>query len=184
MKGGALRVSRRLDGLRRTVRVALHLLGGVRVAVVGQSMHPTLRDGDRLLVSRMAYRRRRPRRGEIVLLRARAGGARNPESIKRIVGLPHERVQVVAGEVHLDGRSLPEPYLARPASEAERAMRAAALALRPPCEWRLGADEYIVLGDNRARSTDSRAFGPLRRRDIVGRAWYRYAPRGRAGRPG
>jgi len=172
---------RRFADLRRKASVAVHLLGSVRVAVVGQSMQPTLRDGDRLLVSRLAYRLRRPRRGEIVLLRRNAGGAHNPESIKRIVGLPHERVQIVAGEVRLNGCPLPEPYLPQPADEAERAMLTVALALTPACAWRLGPDEYIVLGDNRARSTDSRSFGPVRRRDIVGKAWYRYGPRGRVG---
>jgi signal peptidase I len=145
-------------------------------------MYPTLCDGDRLLVSRMAYRLGRPRRGEIVLLRARAGGAHSPESIKRIVGLPHEHVQVIAGEVRLNGRPLPEPYLPQSSSEAERAMRSAALAHTPPREWQLGADEYLVLGDDRARSTDSRAYGPVRRRSMAGKAWYRYAPRERAGR--
>lgn len=171
----------RLDDLRRKASVAVHLLGSVRVAVAGQSMQPTLRDGDRLLVSRLAYRLRRPRRGEIVLLRRNAGGAHNPESIKRIVGLPHEQVQIVAGEVRLNGLPLREPYPQEPASEAERAMLAAALAFTPACRWQLGADEYIVLGDNRARSTDSRSYGPVRRRDIAGKAWYRYSPRERAG---
>ncbi len=182
MKDSEVRFSQRVDGLRRVVRVALHLLASMRVAIVGQSMQPTLRDGDQLLVSRLAYRLGRPRRGEIVLVRAGAGGAHNPESIKRIVGLPHEHVQVIAGEVRLDGRPLPEPYLPTPASEAERAMLAAALAVTPSCDWQLGADEYIVLGDNRVRSTDSRTYGPVGRRSIVGRAWYRYAPRERTGR--
>lgn len=171
----------RIADLRGKASVAVHLLGSVRVVVVGQSMQPTLRDGDRVLVSRVTYRLGTPRRGEIVLLRRNAGGAHKLESIKRIVGLPHERVQIVAGEVRLNGRPLPEPYLPQPASDAERAMLAAALALTPSGEWRLGADEYLVLGDNRARSTDSRSFGPLRRRALVGRVWYRYAPRGRAG---
>ncbi len=171
----------RKSGLRRMAELALHLPGSVRVAVVGRSMHPTLCDGDRILVSRLAYRLRRPRRGEIVLLRRAAGGAHTPESIKRIVGLPHEWVQIVAGEVRLDGCPLAEPYLPSPVSEAEQAMLAAALALTPPCEWRLGPDEYVVLGDNRARSTDSRTYGPVRHRDIAGKPWYRYAPRDRVG---
>jgi len=174
-------VRRRIADLRRRASVAVHLLGSVRVSVVGQSMQPTLHDGDRLLVSRLAYRLRRPRRGEIVLLRRNAGGAHNPESIKRIVGLPHEQVQIVAGEVRLNGRPLPEPYLREAASEAERAMLAAALALTPSREWRLGPNEYLVLGDNRARSSDSRSFGPVRRRDIAGKAWHRYEPPERAG---
>ncbi len=173
---------RYLDGLRRAAETTFHLLGSVRVAVVGRSMAPTLSDGDRLLVCRLAYRLRRPRRGEIVLLRRAAGGAHTPESIKRIVGLPHEQVQIVAGEVRLNGRPLAEPYLMQPARDAERAMLAAALALTPPCEWRLGDDEYVVLGDNRAGSTDSRVYGPVPRRDIVGKAWYRYAPSERVGR--
>lgn len=152
----------------------LHLLGGMRVAVIGASMEPALRAGDHLLVSRLAYRLRPPRRGDVVFLRSRAGGgAAVPECIKRVVGLPHERVQVQAGVVTVDGHLLPEPYLP-PRTAASSA----------PATWRLGADEYFVLGDNRAHSSDSRSFGPVRRRAIIGHAWYRYTPAARRGRIG
>jgi signal peptidase I len=155
----------------------------MRVAVVGQSMEPALKDGDHLLVSRLAYRLARPRRGEIVFLRPPAGGADSPECIKRLVGLPNERVRIESGVVAIDDHPLSEPYRQTRPAPAEMP----APSTNPGHEWTLGPDEYVVLGDNRALSTDSRAFGPVRRGEVAGRAWYRYAPperRGRLGRPG
>lgn len=160
------------------VRTALNLLGGTRVAVVGRSMEPTLIEGDRLLIRRL-WRRLGPiERGQIVLLRGHAGT--NPECIKRIAGLPHERVRIAAGRVFANGRELAEPYLAGD-SEAGRPLLEKLLAGEPERDWQLGAGEYLVLGDNRLHSSDSRAYGPVGPREIIGVAWYRYAPPGRRG---
>lgn len=167
----------RVGGLHRALGAALHLLGGMRVAVVGSSMAPALRDGEHLLVSRLAYRFGRPRRGEIVFLRPRASGADRPECIKRVVGLPHEQIRVADERVFVDGRPLAEPYLAPRLPPLEPVLPADPSV----SEWRLRADEYFVLGDNRRYSTDSRSFGPVSRRSIAGRAWYRYAPPARRG---
>lgn len=178
--------SERFGWLRRAFGAAVDLLaeaalGGMRVAVVGRSMEPALREGDHLLVGRLAYRFGRPRRGDIVFLQPRASGAGRVECIKRIVGLPHERVCVSGERVLLDGRPLREPYL-HPALPALPLLPVEASGVAAEPEWRLGAGEYLVLGDNRRHSTDSRAFGPVSRREIAGRAWYRYAPAQRRGR--
>jgi|SRR5579884_79483 signal peptidase I len=165
----------------RTLRTALHLLGGTRVAVVGQSMEPALRDGDHLLISRLAYRLTSPRRGDLVLVRTWASAAGRPECIKRIVGLPHERISVRAGAVAVNGRSLPEPYRTPPADHAEAEALQVRLAFTRAGEWTLSSDEYFLLGDNRAASTDSRDLGPVRRAALSGKAIYRYAPPERRG---
>lgn len=156
---GALRLDRR-NRLRRSVlagfgswyRALPHwilLLGSTRVLVEGESMWPLLRDGDRLLVSRLAYRLSPPHRGDIVLLRdpCRPGY----ECIKRIVALPGERI---------DAAGLPV------AADTQDAA---------PGPWRtLGSGQFFVLGDNRAFSRDSRSFGPVHRSDLLGWAWRRY----------
>ncbi|MBI4236245.1 MAG: signal peptidase I [Chloroflexi bacterium] len=147
---------------------AADLLSSRRVRVRGSSMEPTLQDGDLVLVSRAAYVRQAPQRGEIVLVRWPADG---PEYLKRIVGLPGEEVRVERGRVLIDGVPLVEPSLAPLGSDA---------AVRDGL-WILGEDAYFLLGDNRADSLDSRAWGPVSRRWIRGRAWYRYGPRARSG---
>ena len=115
-------------------------------------MAPALRQGDLALVRR----RRRShslRRGAVVLVRGAAG--RRRESLKRIVGLPGETVAISSGDLYVDARRVEERYVALGSAE----------------DWgplRLGDAEYLVLGDNRARSTDSRSWGPVRARDVLG----------------
>ena len=119
-------------------------------------MAPALSDGDRVLASRAAYRFDSPGKGDVVLLGTSVAGT---ETVKRIVAGP--------------GDPLP--------SDAEANDPPAARG--HPAD-RLTTDEYYVLGDNRAISRDSRVFGPVSRREIVGRVWYRYSPAGRTGRIG
>jgi signal peptidase I len=130
------------------------LLGlSTRVRVEGDSMAPALSNGDRLLVSRLAYRLEAPARGDIVLLRdpSRPGS----ECIKRILALPGETVR-------LDGLIAS----VQPASVDGGPAGAG---------WTLGGRDYFLVGDNLAHSTDSRSWGPVGQSAILGRAWYCYA---------
>jgi signal peptidase I len=82
--------------------------------------------------------------------------------VKRVVGLPGERVRLVAGRLEVDGRQVPEPYLgATPAGDLD---------------LRLGEDQYLVLGDHRAASTDGRDFGPVPAVALAGRVRFAYWP--------
>lgn len=119
-------------------------------------MSPTLRDGDLALV---AKRGRSLARGRIAVVRtAAAGAAGGMVQVKRVVGLPGERVELREGSLFIDEAHRPEPYLGGlPANVGlDRA------------EWRLGAGEYFVMGDNRARSVDSRRYGPIGEDAVLG----------------
>jgi signal peptidase I len=111
--------------------------------VTGPSMRPTLEPGQRLVV--VPAWLRPPRRGDLVVVT----DPRAPDraTVKRVVGLPGEEVELVAGRLHVDGRAVPEPYVRDPPAEHHR--------------WRTGAAQLVVLGDNRTASTDSRHYGPV-----------------------
>jgi|SRR5581483_4351422 len=127
------------------------------VEIKGASMSPTLLDGERYILLRCAYLVRAPRPGEIVVIR-------DPEdhglSIKRIVAGPNDLVEIRGDGVYVNNAKLPEPYLASFAARASGDYR-----VKPT---RLGPHDYYVLGDNRPRSADSRSYGPVSRKDILG----------------
>jgi signal peptidase I len=129
------------------------------VEVVGQSMVPTLRDSGRYLLNRWVYYLRPPRRADIVVLRDPANGRM---AVKRIIGVPGDWVYLRDGRVRLNGQELEEPYLPPSTPTFPEG--------NLPKQWlRCANNEYIVLGDNRRNSTDSRSYGPVARRDLLGR---------------
>lgn len=138
----------------------LTLFGNRRVVVRGVSMRPVLAEGEHVLVDRLAYLASRPRRGDVVLVRG-LPGAGPDRLLKRIVGLPGETITLYRDRLHVNGRVLD---LGRPVIGSS------------PGEWALGSDAYFVLSENLAIGTDSRHTGPVRRADLLGRAWLVYAP--------
>ena len=132
--------------------------------VSGGSMRPTLDPGHRIAVAPLV---RPPRRGDLVVL-ARADDL---EVVKRVVGLPGERVRLAAGRLEVDGAPVPEPYLAGDAGAGE-------------LEVELGPAEYLVLGDHRAASTDGRDFGPVGADALLARVAFAYWPPRRLRRRG
>jgi signal peptidase I len=150
---------------------ALALLAGRRVAIGGASMFPLLHPGDHVLVDRLAFYARPPRRGDVVLVEPAAGPERR--LIKLVAGLPGEHVAVARDRLWVDGRplDLPEP---RP------------IVGSLPGAWQLGPGEYFLLSYAVAVGTDSRHFGPVARGALRGRAWLVYWPparRRRVSRP-
>lgn len=139
---------------------------GQRTEVSGSSMETTLSTGDQLIVDKISYRFRDPKRYDIVVFPYRY--EENRYYIKRIIGLPGETVQIVDGMVYINGSPLNEHYgnevIEDPGSAAEPIT--------------LGDDEYFVLGDNRNNSQDSRAsnVGLIHRDELLGRAWVRIWP--------
>jgi signal peptidase I len=124
--------------------------------VKGGSMRPTIDPGQRIAVAPLV---RPPTRGDLVVLN-RPG---NLEVVKRVVGLPGERVRLRSGQLEVDGRAVPEPYLAGPPDAGE-------------LDLELGPAQYLVLGDHRAASTDGRDFGPVEADVLVGRVRFAYWP--------
>ena len=139
---------------------------GQRTHVSGESMENTLDDGDQLIVDKLTYRFHDPERFDIIVFPFRYKD--NTYYIKRIIGLPGETVQIVDGEIYINGEVLQESY-------GREVMQDAGLAAEPIT---LGDDEYFVLGDNRNYSSDSRdpSVALIHRKEIIGRAWVRIWP--------
>ena len=139
---------------------------GQRTHVSGESMENTLDDGDQLIVDKVTYRFHAPERYDIIVFPFRYKD--NTYYIKRIIGLPGETVQIVDGEIYINGEVLQESY-------GREVMQDAGLAAEPIT---LGDDEYFVLEDNRNYSSDSRdpSVALIHRKKIVGRAWLRIWP--------
>lgn len=123
----------------------------------GISMQPAIDDGTLGFIDRVVYKWRAPRRADIVAVRLAGASV---VYIKRVIGLPGERLAIRAGVVEVGGRPLNEPYVAR----------------RQPWEvaaFTLAGDEYFVIGDNRSMRADDHDFGKVRRERILGvvRVW-------------
>ena len=139
---------------------------GQRTHVSGESMENTLEDGDQLIVDKLTYRFHDPERFDIIVFPFRY--KENTYYIKRIIGLPGETVQIVDGDIYINGEVLEESY-------GREMIRDPGLAAEPIA---LGDDEYFVLGDNRNYSSDSRdpSVALIHRKEIIGRAWLRIWP--------
>lgn len=128
--------------------------------VLGQSMEPTLHSSQRVVIEKVTYRFQGPRRGDVVVV----DSSRQSEMlIKRVVGLPGERIEVSEGRVYVNGDLLEESWAVKPGGGHYGPETI------PPLH-------VFVLGDNRGASNDSRNLGPVPIEDIVGHAWISYWP--------
>ncbi len=139
--------------------------------VNGGSMDPTFADGQYLIVDQISFRFETPTRGSVIIFKYPKDESKY--FIKRVIGLPGETVSIKDGVVtitnaeHKEGFSLTEPYIV--------------FAKKDTFSMTLDTGEYFVMGDNRAGSADSRYWGPMPKRDIVGRPILRLFPISTAG---
>jgi signal peptidase I len=180
------------DPIRVVVDWVITIVGAVAIVLLvkayvvnpyripSSSMEPTLhcakpasgceaRFSDRVLANRFIYHLRDPRRGEIVVfdtpdaarIKCGAGGT----FVKRLIGLPGEKISERDGIVYVDGQRLEEPYI-----ESDRR------DIGPGETFRVPRGSYFVMGDNRAQSCDSRVWGSVPRQNIVGKVFMTYWP--------
>ena len=128
---------------------------GQRTMVLSQSMEPNLHENQQLIIDKMSYHLRAPKRGEIVVLEVAESEI---PYIKRVVGLPGETLEIVNNRVLIDGEVLSEPYLAE-------------VRQRNYGPLHIPEGHVFVMGDNRNFSRDSRIIGPIPIEHITARAW-------------
>ena len=137
----------------------------VRSVVDGSSMNPLLYNKDNLIVEKVSYYFRAPERFDVIVFEL--ADEKGVHYIKRIVGLPGETVQIQDGAVYINGEKLEnDVYGLETIENAYQAGEPVTLA----------DDEYFVLGDNRNNSRDSRLIGPVKRKQFLGRAFFRFYP--------
>jgi len=148
-----------------TLILAVVLFAGInlltaRIRVEGASMLPTLRNGEFVLVNRLAYRFGEPQRGDVIVFHY----PKNPtqEYVKRVIGLPGDVVEIERRQVKVNGEILDEVYIAE--------------APRYQVQTRVPPDTLFVLGDNRNNSSDSHSWGPVPMENLVGKAVFVYWP--------
>lgn len=137
------------------VGLLVHYFFFTVLVVRGASMFPNFTDGQVLVINKIAYRYQIPARGDVVAMYW--PGETQKRFIKRIVGLPGETVVVENGRVYINSKILPEEYLDNSVITTNDQTRV------------LQSDEYIVMGDNRSASSDSRAWGPVPKSFLIGK---------------
>jgi signal peptidase I len=122
---------------------------------------PNLHNDERLIIEKMTYRFHIPVRGDIVVIEPPRQGTE--PLIKRVIGLPGDKIAIHDGHVYINDQALSEPYLTQQTAGS--------------MEGQLVPEGYVfVMGDNRGASNDSRSFGAVPLQDIIGHAWLRYWP--------
>lgn len=131
--------------------------------IQGSSMNMTLKNDDRVIVNKIGMKFKALERGDIIVMKY----DNTHDYIKRVIGLPGEYIQVIDGKVYINGKVYNEDYIY---GESTQAINGS--------EWKLGKNEFFVMGDNRTPggSTDSRVFGPIKLDQIKGVAVYRFYP--------
>lgn len=140
--------------------------------VSGASMEPNFHDGEYLIVDELKYRFNDVARGDVVVFKYPYSA--KDYYIKRIIGLPGEKIAIRNGEVKIYNSSNPEGFVLNESFYLPFGLKTTGEKITV-----LGTDEYFVMGDNRIASYDSRSWGVLAKRYIVGRTWVRAWPPGK-----
>ncbi|MGN0343049.1 MAG: signal peptidase I [Roseburia sp.] len=140
---------------------------GMRITVVGQSMNPTLENGQQILINRFSYKLTDPDPNDVIVFLPN-GNEKSHYYVKRVIAVPGDTVQIKNGAVYVNGELFDEVVETAAIEEAGIADE----------EIVVGEDEYFVLGDNRNNSEDSRYanIGNVKKEHIVGKAWMIISP--------
>jgi signal peptidase I len=156
-----------------SVFVVLYLFVAQPNEVKGSSMYPNFKDKEYLLTEKLSYQFGNPKRGDVVIFKAPPSepcSADECEYIKRVIGLPGDRVMVKSGDVYVNGKILDQSFL------PEMVYSSSGEYMQEGIEVIVPDGQYLCFGDNRPNSRDGREFGPIKRDSIIGKAFFVYWP--------
>jgi signal peptidase I len=130
--------------------------------VSGSSMDDTFRTRDYVLVDKLTYYFRNPKAGDVVVFNPPLEDRTKDRFIKRVIATPGETIDVTETATTINSLQVDEPFVTHTSNRTAHAV--------------LGPDEYFVMGDNRAVSFDSRAWGPIKKEEVQGRVLIRLYP--------
>jgi signal peptidase I len=173
-----------MDGIKRAIANVFDFLQGIVVFLAilvmiylflfspqeinGQSMEPTFYNTELIITNKFIFKIAPPNRGDIVIFKSPIN--KDIDYIKRVIGLPGERVKLSNNSYYINGQKLTEPYL------KEGTITSGGNYLHEGEEITVPQGEYFVSGDNRQHSSDSREFGPIPLQDFIGKGILRYWP--------
>jgi len=135
--------------------------------VVGNSMHPTYKNGEFLMANKISYKFSEPQRGDVVIFKY----SDTQDFIKRIIGIPGDKVMIKDGKIYINDELLDESnYL------ADTVISNGGSYIHEGQTITVNEEQYFVCGDNRTNSSDSREFGPVDESKIKGKAWIVFFP--------
>lgn len=161
-----------------SVFVLIYLFLAQPNEVKGLSMYPSFDNAEYLLTDKLSYQLREPKRGEVVVFKAPASepcAEDQCEYIKRVIGVPGDRVMIKANKVYINGKLIDQSFL-----PADLITEGGSFC-QEGVEITVPSGQYLVFGDNRQHSRDGREFGPIKKDLIVGRALFVYWPASRMG---
>jgi len=146
---------------------AYYLLGRPHI-ISGSSMDPSFADTEFIITQKVSYYLHQPQRGDVVVFKWPPNP--NYEYIKRIIALPGETIRIEGGGVFINSQKLNEPYL------DPRTYTAGNMAFEAGKDYKIPPNQYLVMGDNRQKSSDSREWGLVPRKNFIGKVFFRYWP--------
>lgn len=153
--------------------IVIYLFIAAPNQIKGASMEPSFFNGEYIMTSKITYKFRKPHRGDVVVFKS----LKNPDIdyIKRIIGLPGDKVEIKNSEVYVNDHMLTENYISAKTNLWEGGFIQENVPVTVPEHM------IFVMGDNRPRSADSREFGPIPLDAIIGAVFYRYFPTNKMG---